>query len=89
MIGHRGSIMTKTVHGVVHGKTIQLEENPGVAEGQEVEITIRPLPNRTRWGEGLLRCAGALASDWTEEDDRILAEIHADRKSDSREDILE
>ena len=30
--------MTKTVHGKVHGKTIELDEDPGVAEGQEVEI---------------------------------------------------
>ena len=81
--------MTKTVHGVIHGKTIELEENPGVAEGQEVEITIRPIPNRTPWGEGLLRCAGALASDWTDEDDRILEEIHADRKRDTRREIPE
>jgi hypothetical protein len=79
--------MTKTIHGVVHGKTIELEEYPGVAEGQEVEITIRSIPNRTPWGEGLRRCAGTLASDWTEEDDRILEEIHADRKRDSRREI--
>ena len=44
--------MTKSVYGVVHGKTIELEENPGVAEGQEVEITIRPVPNPRPWGEG-------------------------------------
>ena len=81
--------MTKTVHGVIHGKTIELRENPGVAEGQEVEITIRPILSQTPWGEGLLRCAGALASDWTDEDDRILEEIHADRQRDTRQEIPE
>ena len=81
--------MTKTVYGVVRGKTIELAENPDVAEGQEVEITIRPVPNPRPWGEGLLRCAGSLTSDWTEEDDRILEEIHADRKRDSRGEIPE
>ncbi len=29
--------MTKTLHGKVHGKTIELDEDPGVAEGQAVE----------------------------------------------------
>jgi hypothetical protein len=81
--------MTRTIHGVVRGKTIELEENPGVAEGQEVEITIRSLPRQRPWGEGLRRCAGALAGVWTEDDDRILNEIHADRKRDTRGEIPE
>jgi hypothetical protein len=29
--------MTKTIHGKVHGRTIELDEDLGVAEGQEVE----------------------------------------------------
>jgi hypothetical protein len=32
--------MTKTLHGKVHGKTIELDEDPGVAEGQEVEVQV-------------------------------------------------
>jgi hypothetical protein len=31
---------TKTLHGKVRGRTIQLEEDPGVAEGQEVEVRL-------------------------------------------------
>jgi hypothetical protein len=81
--------MIKTVYGVVRGKTIELMENPGVAEGQAVAITIRPVGSPRPWGDGLLRCAGALASDWTDEDDRILEEIHADRKRDSRREVPE
>jgi hypothetical protein len=33
--------VTKTMHGKVRGRTIELDEDPGVAEGQEVEIQIR------------------------------------------------
>ncbi len=33
--------MTKTVHGVVHGRTIQLDEELGVAEGQNVEVQVK------------------------------------------------
>jgi hypothetical protein len=81
--------MTKILHGKVHGKTIELEEDLGVPEGQEVEITLKTVPTKTPWGEGLRRCAGALANEWTDEDDRILAEIHQGRKQDSRKELPE
>ncbi len=81
--------MTRTMHGKVHGRTIELEEDPGVAEGEQVEITIKTVSAKQPWGEGLRRCAGALAGEWTDEDDRILEEIHEDRKRDSRKEISE
>lgn len=81
--------MTKTIHGKVHGKTIELDEDLGVAEGQEVEVQVKIIPAAKQWGEGLRRCAGALANEWTEEDDRILEEIYQDRKRDSRREIPE
>ena len=73
------------VHGKVHGKTIELDEDLGVAEGQEVEIQVTGVPSTKAWGERLRRCAGALASEWTEDDDRILNEIYQDRKRDNRQ----
>jgi hypothetical protein len=33
--------MTRTLHGKVHGRTIELDEDPGVAEGQEVEVQMK------------------------------------------------
>ena len=33
--------MTKTIHGKVHGKTIELDEDLGVVDGQEVEVQVR------------------------------------------------
>jgi hypothetical protein len=56
--------MTKTIHGKVHGKTIELDQDLGVPDGQKVEVTIqivRTSPGTEPWGEGLRRCAGALA----------------------------
>ena len=79
--------MTKTAHGKVHGKTIRLDEDLGLAEGQEVEIQVKVVSSQKRWGEGLQRCAGALANEWTEEDDRVLEEIHLDRQRDARREI--
>ncbi len=81
--------MTKAVHGVVYGKVIQLSEELGFAEGQEVQLFVKPIPSGKQWGEGLRRCAGALADEWTEADDRILEEIHEERKQDSRRELVE
>jgi hypothetical protein len=74
--------MTKTLHGKVHGRTIELDEDPGVAEGQEVEIQMKVVPPPKKWGEGILRTAGALADDpyW----DDIMEEIHKARKVERR-----
>jgi len=81
--------MTRIIHGVVHGNTIELKEHPGVPDGQEVEVVVRvPAPARA-WGEGIRRSAGALANDPPEEDDKILKEIYEDRKRDTRREIPE
>jgi hypothetical protein len=36
--------MTRTVHGIVRGKMIEIDEDLGVAEGQEVEVQVKVLP---------------------------------------------
>ncbi len=74
--------MTKTIHGIVHGRTIELDEDLGVAEGQPVEVQVKvPRPTQP-WGEGILRTAGALADDphW----DGIMDEIHQARRLERR-----
>jgi hypothetical protein len=80
----------KILHGVVNGKTIELTDDPGVPAGQAVEVIVKMvLPNKPAWGEGLRACAGALADEWTDEDDRILEEIYQERKNDTRPDQTE
>src|SRR5690349_21637770 len=37
----RGHVMA-TIQGVIHGKTIQLETEPGLPDGQIVSVDIRP-----------------------------------------------
>jgi uncharacterized protein (DUF433 family) len=32
-----------TIHGVIHGKTIELDREPGLDDGQEVSVEIRPI----------------------------------------------
>jgi hypothetical protein len=81
--------MQRTIRGTVHGKTIELDEDPGLTAGQAVEVRVTVLAQPERWGDGLRRCAGALANEWTEDDDRILEEIHRDRKRDTRRELAE
>ncbi len=77
----------KIVHGVIRGKTIELDEELGVADGREVEVQVKVIEPAANWGEGLRRCAGILADDWSAEDDRILEEIHQSRKEDTRREV--
>lgn len=53
--------MTRQIHGRVRGKTIELHVDPGLADGQEVEVSVKPLPGPGATADGLLRTAGALA----------------------------
>ena len=58
--------------GVIHGKTIELEQEPGLPDGQTVAVTVQPLQEkRLPPGEGIRRSAGAWADD-AEELDRFL-----------------
>jgi hypothetical protein len=78
--------MTKTLHGTIHGRTIELNEDPGIAEGQEVEIHMKvsaAMPRNP--GEGFIRTEGALADD--AEWDAIMEEIHQARKLERRPQI--
>ena len=78
------SQVNHVLHGVIRGRTIELAEDAGLPDGQQVEIVVRapakPLDD-TSW---VARTAGALADVWDEEDDRILKQIHDDRKLERR-----
>ena len=74
--------MNKMIEGVVHGRTIELLDDPGVGEGQRVHVVLSLSSSEGDWGEGIHRTAGALADDpdW----DAIMAEVHAGRKRERR-----
>jgi hypothetical protein len=76
-------MVSKTIHGKVHGRTIELDEDIGIPEGEEVELELRVIPKAIQKpGEGFLRTEGALAEDT--EWDAIMEEVYRDRKSDRR-----
>jgi hypothetical protein len=39
--------MTRTIHGKIHGRIIELDADPGAAEGQEVEVQIKAIEPAT------------------------------------------
>jgi hypothetical protein len=72
----------KLTRGVIHGRTIELSEDLGLTEGQEIQVRVEVIPRSKAWGEGILRSAGALADDpnW----DGIMEEIYQARKRERR-----
>ena len=74
--------MQIVIHGVVHGNTIELNDPPGIPDGQEVEVVLRPLDASRSSGEGFLHSAGALADDphW----DGIMAHVQQERTLERR-----
>jgi hypothetical protein len=84
-------IAMETLSGIVHGNTIELSDIPKVADGAHVLVMIQPATNSPEarpklpgpppeWEPGKT-VAGCLAAVWTDEDDRILAEIERERQS--------
>ncbi len=74
--------MGRIVHGVIHGKTIQLAEDPGIADGQEVRVVLAAVPPAENWGDGIRRSAGGWADD--PEIEAVMARIQEDRHRERR-----
>lgn len=90
--------MTKLIHGIVHGQTIEVSEELGLSDGEAVELIVMsadvpesnrsPVPPKKLPGpppgwkpDAASTTAGLLAEEWSEEDDRVLEQIQADRKA--------
>jgi hypothetical protein len=67
----------KDLHGIVRGKVIELERDPGLRDGETVVVKLRPV---LKPGEGIQRSAGAWAQDG-EELDEFLAEVRRSRQA--------
>lgn len=71
--------MTKTIHGKIHGKSIELDEDVGLADGEEVEVIVKPAKAKRSWGEGIKRSAGIAVDE--PEFDEVFERIAQDRKA--------
>jgi hypothetical protein len=71
--------------GTIHGKTIELEREPGLPDGQAVAVIVRP---EAPAGEGLRRSFGAW-SDIAGELDQFLEEVRRDRLTSRHETLAQ
>ena len=71
--------MTRTIHGRLRGRTIELEEDVGLADGAEVEVLVQPAKRRQEWGEGIKRAAGVAAD--TSDFDEVFEQIAKERRT--------
>jgi hypothetical protein len=69
--------------GVVHGKTIELDDEPGLVDGQPVNVTLQRIETSQRLppGEGIRRSAGAWADD-PQGLEEYLEQVRRDREQD-------
>ncbi|MFL5328801.1 MAG: hypothetical protein ACJ8C4_07780 [Gemmataceae bacterium] len=79
--------MSGVIHGKIRGRTIELNEDPGLQEGQEVEVSVKPVDSTQPWGEGIRRSAGCMADD--PDFESAMNEIYQDRKIERQEPDLE
>jgi len=71
----------RSLRGIVRGKTIELENEPGLPDGQAVSVTVHPLLPP---GEGIRQSAGS----WADADDELdswLGQMQESREHDRRE----
>jgi hypothetical protein len=78
-------LMKTALKGVIHGKTIELTDEPGFPDGQEVSVTVELVnqatsPTSAEALESLRRAAGTWNED-AEELDRYLEWNRQQRKS--------
>ena len=77
--------MTQVMHGTVSGSTIHLASNPGLEDGQRVEVILRPIEASTRQpGDGIRAAFGGWSDD-AEGLDEYIRQVYEARHSDQRE----
>ena len=74
--------------GTVHGRTIELEGEPGLPDGQQVTVTVEPVPQQETIDEGPREALRRAAGSWSDDPeglDRFLEWNRQQRKINRRE----
>jgi hypothetical protein len=61
------SITPTVLRGTVRGKTIELEAESGLPDGQQVAVTLEPAPQQTA-GDSALEALKRAAGGWSDDD---------------------
>lgn len=76
------------LNGVIHGRTIYLDSDPGFAQGQAIKLSISSESAKSgNWGDGIRKAAGSLAD--MPELDAAMDRIYEDRKLESKRRFLD
>ena len=59
------------MRGIIHGKTIELDREPGLQEGQEVMVSVQPLAAPPTSGVGIERAFGGWDENVVELDEYL------------------
>ena len=70
--------MTTSLKGIVHGKVIELDQEAGLPDGQEVSVTLQPIP------PGPSRLPAAAAHDLPRWQGQVLGKLTRDEIYDDR-----
>ncbi len=76
------------LRGIVHGKTIELEAEPGLLDGQQVTVTVEPAAQQEIVVEDPLEALKRAAGTWSDDPeglDRFLEWNRQQRKINRRE----
>ena len=71
--------MNRVIQGIVHGKVIELREEIGIPDGQEVDILVTLRNANPGTSSGILRSAGVAAD--LADFDIVFGRIETERKS--------
>lgn len=71
MINDPAIMSGEVLRGTVHGKTIELDQDPGLQEGQRVTVLVQTVTSAVAAGEGLKKAFGSWAEDGTEFDEYL------------------
>ncbi len=75
--------MSQIIQGVIRGNTIELKENPGLSDGEEIDVILRPrrvVPDSNASLPGHRRTAAGMLSHLPAEVDLELEKIIQERK---------
>lgn len=74
--------MAHVLRGIIHGRTVELQSDPGLPDGQEVDVQIQLSAAKGEPKRGWQRIEGILADD--PEWDQVMDDIHEQRKLERR-----
>ena len=81
-------IIPTMMKGVVHGKVIELETEPGLPDGQRVTVMVEPVPQHEILAESPLEALKRAAGGWSDDPeglDRFLEWNRQQQKMNRRE----